>query len=186
MFQEMPQAEMSAGVTKASWRVASANDLQTDVAKALQLAAAGRPGPVHLALPADFLLDEVPSLPLRKVPGLSEPRLSDSTLRGCDVCIGCSRSPLVLLGPSALRTGGEAAGQLQSISGVPYLFMESPRGVNDPALGAAAHLFPHADLVLLIGKRLDFTLGLSVAGELSAFNPSCQFIQIDADPAVPT
>ena len=62
--------------------------------------------------------------------------------------------------------------------------MESPRGVNDPALGAAARLFPHADLVVLIGKRLDFTLGLSTAGELSAFNPSCQFIQIDADAAV--
>ena len=33
--------------------------------------------------------------------------------------------------------------------------MESPRGVNDPSLRAAAACLPDADLVLLLGKKLD-------------------------------
>ena len=36
--------------------------------------------------------------------------------------------------------------------------MESPRGVNDPGLGAFAEILSEADLVVLIGKPLDFTL----------------------------
>ena len=59
LFQQMPQAEMAAGVTKAAWRVQSADALAGDVAAALRIAASGRPGPVHLALPADLLLDEL-------------------------------------------------------------------------------------------------------------------------------
>ena len=183
MFQEMPQAEMSAGVTKASWRVASANDLKSDVAKALHLAASGRPGPVHLALPADILLDQV-TAPLRpSVPTVPEPHLPAAALEEILSALAAAQNPIVLLGPAALRTGVDAARQLRLISGIPYLCMESPRGINDPALGAAARLFSQADLVLLIGKRLDFTLGLSATGKLSAFSSTCRFIQVDAETA---
>ena len=46
---------MAAPVTKASWTCASAADIGADVARAVRIARSGRPGPVHLSLPADVL-----------------------------------------------------------------------------------------------------------------------------------
>jgi acetolactate synthase-1/2/3 large subunit len=57
--------------------------------------------------------------------------------------------------------------------------MESPRGVNDPGLGALADVLAEADLVVLVGKRLDFTLRF---GRPPAFAPACRFIQVDPEP----
>ena len=58
--------------------------------------------------------------------------------------------------------------------------MESPRGVNDPSLGAFAEVLPRADLILLLGKRLDYSLG---HGDAPAVDGGCRFIQVDPDPA---
>jgi acetolactate synthase I/II/III large subunit len=54
--------------------------------------------------------------------------------------------------------------------------MESPRGVNDPGLGAFAGILNESDLAVLIGKPLDFTLRF---GE--ALSSSCKWIVIDPD-----
>jgi acetolactate synthase-1/2/3 large subunit len=56
--------------------------------------------------------------------------------------------------------------------------MESPRGIADPSLGAFAEVLRQADCVLLLGKRLDFTLKF---GKPPAFDPACQLMQIDAE-----
>jgi acetolactate synthase-1/2/3 large subunit len=63
--------------------------------------------------------------------------------------------PLLLLGPELNATrAGLAAGR----RGVPAIPMESPRGANDPALGAFARAWPKADLVIVLGKPVDFSL----------------------------
>jgi len=56
--------------------------------------------------------------------------------------------------------------------------MESPRGVNDPWLHAAKGCLSKADLVLLLGKKLDFSLRF---GRPPAFSPQCRFIQVGDD-----
>jgi acetolactate synthase-1/2/3 large subunit len=61
----------------------------------------------------------------------------------------------------------------------PVIGMESPRGINDPGLGAFAEILVEADLVVLVGKPLDFTLRFS-----EALSPSCKWIVIDPDPAM--
>src|SRR5690606_12619814 len=60
--------------------------------------------------------------------------------------------------------------------GIPVVASESPRGANDPALGAFAPVLGRADCVLLVGKRVDFTLQFG-----QAFDSECVFMQIDAD-----
>ena len=65
---------------------------------------------------------------------------------------------------------------LEAASGVPVIGMESPRGVNDPSLGALSTVLARADFVLLIGKRVDFTLK---AGK--AFAADCECMQVDTD-----
>jgi acetolactate synthase-1/2/3 large subunit len=52
--------------------------------------------------------------------------------------------------------------------------MESPRGVNDPSLGKLAQLLAKADVVLLLGKPLDFTLRFG-----KAFAPECRILNMD-------
>ncbi len=54
-FQEMDQVGAARPVTKASWLAESADTLGDDIERALALAASGRPGPVHVSLPADAL-----------------------------------------------------------------------------------------------------------------------------------
>ncbi|MGH7333701.1 MAG: thiamine pyrophosphate-dependent enzyme [Candidatus Rokuibacteriota bacterium] len=83
------------------------------------------------------------------------------------------------MGPAIARSARRAVVQrFSDVTGIPVLAMESPRGVNDPSLRLAAMQMPKADVVLLLGKRLDFALRF---GEPPAFAPDCRFVQIDPD-----
>ena len=181
-FQEMRQAELAAPVCKAAWTSRSADTLAIDLAHAVSTARAGRPGPVQLNLPIDALegaarAGELPvpaqfhAQPMPLAPSVAEAMLE--RLRQ-------ARRPLILLGPSCLaRAGRQRSAALQAASGIPAIGMESPRGVNDPSLGAFAQMLAQADCLLLLGKRLDFTLRF---GKPPAVAASCRFLQIDAEP----
>jgi len=56
--------------------------------------------------------------------------------------------------------------------------MESPRGIGDPSLGAFSEVLSQADYVLLLGKKVDFTLKFA---QSPGFNKECLFLQIDPD-----
>src|SRR5690606_17466354 len=66
----------------------------------------------------------------------------------------------VLIAPPALCTpkGRVALAALSARAGLPVVPMESPRGLGDPSLGAFAQVLAEADLLVLLGKALDFTL----------------------------
>jgi acetolactate synthase-1/2/3 large subunit len=86
--------------------------------------------------------------------------------------------PLILVGPSACtKRGRERMATLEAATGVPTIGMESPRGIADPGLGAFAEILAQADAILLLGKRLDFTLKF---GKSPAIAETCKFMQIDA------
>src|SRR5262245_27589396 len=74
------------------------------------------------------------------------------------------------------RTRGGAE-RLAAAAGVPVICMESPRGVNDPCLGAFAEVLREADLVVLLGKQPDFTLRFAAAPA------GCRFVVLDPEPA---
>src|SRR5690606_12152186 len=182
-FQEMRQADMAAPVVKASWTAQSADALGEDIARALRIAGSGRPGPVHLSRPFDVLeakpgRGDVPLPAAAAFRPLQQP-LSEPIAREVAAALAAARRPLILAGPmlSAMRGTAEREA-LARASGIPVLGMESPRGVNDPALGAVAEVLKQADCVLLLGKRLDFTLRF---GRSPAFAPDCRFIQIDPE-----
>ena len=75
---------------------------------------------------------------------------------------------------------GDARERLAEAIGVPVVCMESPRGINDPALGAFAEVLREADLVVLLGKQPDFTLRFGAPPAVAA---DCRFIVIDPEPA---
>jgi len=87
--------------------------------------------------------------------------------------------PLILTGPACLtRAGRERMRVLEEATGIPVVGMESPRGISDPSLGAFVEVTVQADFVLLIGKRMDFTLQF---GRRGAFGAACKFTHIDAE-----
>ena len=185
-FQEMRQADMAAPVVKASWTARSADTLGEDIARALRIAGSGRPGPVHLSLPFDVLEAKTSrsETPLPSADAfLPSPQALPAAAAGeVAAALLQARRPLIIAGP--MLTGMRGRTQREALArayGIPVLGMESPRGVNDPALGAVAEVLKQADLVLLLGKKLDFTLRF---GRAPAFAPDCRFIQIDPDDAV--
>jgi acetolactate synthase-1/2/3 large subunit len=161
----MGQAEMAAPAAKASWTVRSAVALGEDLARAIRLARSGRPGPVHLSLPADLLEGDAESdVPAKEAfePGVFAPAEADTAkLVGA---LQAARSPLLIGGPMLATTRGRALlARFEEESGVPAVAMESPRGINDPCLGLLAEVLRKADVVLLAGKPRDFTLKFGAA-----------------------
>ena len=182
-FQELRQADMAAPVCKASWTAQSAAALADDLAHAFRVALSGRPGPVHLSLPTDVLEAVVNSGALRlpdEAAFMREPMmLPDAAARTILDVIAQAERPLVIAPPSLCNTEGrKLMAALQRAAGVPVVGMESPRGINDPSLGAFAEVLAEADLIVLLGKPLDFTLRF---GRPPFVNDKCRWIVVKAE-----
>ncbi|WP_306151962.1 thiamine pyrophosphate-binding protein [Roseovarius sp. MMSF_3281] len=173
-FQEMDQVAITQAVTKYSYRSEASEGLGRDVAWAIESAVTGQPGPVHLALPFDVVKAEADGPALTA--DLSERPASAEDLEAVQTLVAQAARPLVLLGPSLTPTRQAGLEQrLGAALGAPVYAMESPRGLRDPSLGRIAEVVARADLVLSLGKRVDFTLGFG-AGE-------AEWITVSADGA---
>lgn len=171
-FQEMQQVEITHAVTKWSLRAEAAEGLGRDVAWAIEQAMTGQPGPVHLALPFDVVTGDAESAV--PVVELSQDGPAPADVEAVRTLMAGAARPVVLLGPSLTPTRHPGLGDdVSEALGVPVYAMESPRGLRDPALGRVTEVVAKADLVLCLGKRVDFTLGFG-AGE-------AEWITVSAD-----
>jgi acetolactate synthase I/II/III large subunit len=183
-FQEMRQADIAAPIVKAAWSAQNPRTIAQDFARAWRHARFGRPGPVYFGLPFDVLeakLDESEFAPLDDAAFAVKPiPLAEVAAQAVLGELSRAKRPLILAGPAMATDRGRAAlVALQGGSGVPALCMESPRGVNDPSLGAFPRVLKEADLLVLLGKRADFTLRY---GQAPAVSPGCRFLILDPDP----
>ncbi len=184
-FQELRQVEMAAPVTKAAWMATETARLGLDVARAVRIATSARPGPVHLSLPTD-VLDA--SIPLSAVMWPAEADFVSPVVDLNDVAadaiiglLAAAKRPLVIGAPAlATRRGRVLLRRIETSLGIPTCLSEGPRGFNDASLGAYVDVVREADLVVLLGKALDFTLKFGAA----PFPPDCRFISIDPDGAL--
>jgi acetolactate synthase-1/2/3 large subunit len=181
-FQEMAQVDIAAPLTKASWVCKSVSELPGDFAKAVSIAKSGRPGPVHISLPSDVLDNAFDS-------GTSMPKAADfepipikadkQVIKEMIAALLNAKKPLVLTGPMMQsKAGRKILAELEASLGVPVIGMESPRGIGDPSLGAFSEVLAQSDCVLLLGKKLDFTLKF---GKAPNFHKDCVFFQIDPE-----
>jgi thiamine pyrophosphate-dependent acetolactate synthase large subunit-like protein len=182
-FQELRQADMAAPVAKASWTAGAAAALGHEVAEAARKALSGRRGPVHLSLPFDLLdekLDDAPSL--WPTPSAFVPQARPLQVAAAEKVLAelaAAKRPLVLVGPQLCHSGDLS--QLEALEealGIAVIPMESPRGLNDARLGAFTEVLRQADLIVLLGKALDFTLRF---GDAPVVDPACRFIVIDPE-----
>jgi acetolactate synthase-1/2/3 large subunit len=180
-FQELDQAVISAPLVKAAYRPKDAVGLVRDLNDALETSQSGRLGPVHMALAFDVLNNEVSE------DAISDANLAASVLQTLEAegftmlqatLLAASR-PIVLTGPmlNSTRSGGQLD-LLADLLDAPVLCMESPRGLKDPAMGDLADVFADADLIICLGKKIDFTLGF---GRIPPFDPACRFLVVDPE-----
>ena len=177
-FQEMPQADMAAHLTKASWTVEDAAEIAPSIARAFQIAASGRPGPVHVAIPEDILAAPVDAMPELTEDAFLPPRLTldDGLGRDSLGILNAAQRPLIIAGPILARNASIAE-RLERATGIPVVCTESPRGTKDPCLGAFAEAMAEADAVLSLGKIIDFSFQFG-----AALDKNCKVIHIDPDP----
>jgi acetolactate synthase I/II/III large subunit len=184
-FQELRQVDMAAPVCKAAWMATDTATVGMEVAKAIRIATSGRPGPVHLSLPSD-VLDATVTEDAVVWPGPDDftappVPLTDAAADAILTLLAAAKRPLVVGAPVlATRKGRDLLRQIEATLGIPACLSEGPRGFNDASLGAYAEVAKRTDMVLLLGKALDFTLKFGGA----PFAPDCCFIAIDPDGAI--
>jgi acetolactate synthase-1/2/3 large subunit len=180
-FQELDQTALSAALTKLSMRSQNAESVGDDLATCMRTAAAERPGPVHLAIPCDVLNATVETVSVGASEGLIGSVAEPATKLAERIVTATARAerPVVLLGPafSASRCG-DLQVRLRERLGAPVVCMESPRGLADPSLGDFASIIAEADLVVSLGKLIDFSLNF---GKAHRFDSRCRFMVVDPD-----
>jgi thiamine pyrophosphate-dependent acetolactate synthase large subunit-like protein len=184
-FQEIRQADMAAPVTKASWTATSAATLGDDLGKAIRIATSERPGPVHVSLPSDLLEERVESnaivWPDMQGAAIS-PALPAAIADAVLAAVAGAKRPIILAGPQLASVSGRAlVGRLEAATRTPTVIMESPRGIADATLGAFSDLVRGVDLIVLLGKALDFTTRWASG---PAFDPGVRLIAIDPEAAL--
>lgn len=186
-FQEIRQADMAAPVTKASWMARSAASLGEDLAEALRIAKSGRPGPVHLSLPSDLLDEKVEANAIRwpdamKTANPERVALGAGAADAVLAIMAAAKKPVILAGPHlSSRKGRNLLARLEAATGAPAAVIESPRGTNDATIGAFSDVVKQADLIVLLGKALDFTVKWAKG---TGFKPDVRIVSIDPDGAL--
>ena len=184
-FQEIRQADMAAPVSKASWTATSAATLGREIGEAMRIATSGRPGPVHLSLPSDLLEERVESNAIvwPDARGASStPPLAEAVADAVLAAIAGAKQPIIFAGPQLSNVSGRALlAKLEGATKAPAVIIESPRGIADATLGALSDLTRSADLIVLLGKALDFTTRWASG---PGFDPNLRLISIDPEAAL--
>ena len=108
--------------------------------------------------------------------------LAEATADKIIAAIAGAARPVIIAGPQTVDRGGRALlAKLEAATGAPAVIMESPRGIADATLGAFPDLIKRADLIVLLGKALDFTTKWATG---PAFDPNVRLIAIDPDAAL--
>ncbi len=196
-YEEMDQLAIAKPLCKAAFRVLHAEDIGVGIARAIRSALSGRPGGVYLDLPAKLFAQTMDAAAGKKSlirvvdPAPAQIPAPDAVKRAVDLLKG-AKKPLILLGKGAAYAQADA--QIRALveqSGIPYLPMSMAKGLlpdTHPQCASAARSFvlPEADVVVLIGARLNWLLshgkGKTWGGSGAKAAGGQQFIQIDISP----
>ncbi len=196
-YEEMDQLAIAKPLCKAAFRVLHAEDIGVGIARAIRAAVSGRPGGVYLDLPAKLFAQTMDAVvgknSLIKVvdPAPRQIPAADAVQRALDLLKSAKR-PLILLGKGAAYAQADAdIKTLVEKTGIPYLPMSMAKGLlpdthEQSASAARSYVLPSADVVLIIGARLNWLLshgkGKTWGGKTHKDWGGQKFIQIDISP----
>jgi oxalyl-CoA decarboxylase len=192
-YEEMDQLNAAKPFCKAAFRILHAQDIGIGIARAIRSALSGRPGGVYLDLPAKLFSQTMDAAAGRqslvKVVDAAPRQLPapDSVARALQVIQGAKR-PLILLGKGAAYAQCDATIRaFVEKSGIPYLPMSMAKGLlpdtHPQSAGAArSYALAEADVVVLVGARLNWLLAHGKGKTWGAEKGPKQFVQIDISP----
>ena len=196
-YEEMDQLAIARPLCKAAFRVLHAEDIGVGVARAIRAAVSGRPGGVYLDLPAKLFAQTMDAQAGRRSlikvvdPAPRQIPAPDAVQRALDLLRGAKR-PLILLGKGAAYAQADAdIRALVEKTGIPYLPMSMAKGLlpdthEQSAAAARSFVLPEADVVMLVGARLNWLLshgkGKTWGGKSHKDAGGQKFIQIDISP----
>ncbi len=196
-YEEMDQLAIAKPLAKAAFRVLHAEDIGVGIARAIRAAVSGRPGGVYLDLPAKLFPQSIDaSAAARSLIKVVDPAprqipAPDAVQRALELLQG-ARRPLILLGKGAAYAQADAEiRDLIENTGIPYLPMSMAKGLlpdTHPQCASAARSFvlPEADVVMLVGARLNWLLshgkGKTWGGKSPKDWGGQKFIQVDISP----
>lgn len=196
-YEEMDQLAIAKPLCKAAFRVLHAEDIGVGVARAIRAAVSGRPGGVYLDLPAKLFPQAMEAQAGRRSlikvvdPAPRQIPAPDAVQRALELLRG-AKKPLILLGKGAAYAQADAdIRALVERTGIPYLPMSMAKGILPDthaqcASAARSFVLPEADVVMLVGARLNWLLshgkGKTWGGKSPKDWGGQKFIQVDISP----
>src|SRR5688572_19998260 len=196
-YEELDQLAIAKPLAKAAYRVLHAEDIGVGIARAIRAAVSGRPGGVYLDLPAKLFAQTIDAAAGKKSlikvvdPAPRQIPSQDAVQRALELLKSAKR-PLILLGKGAAYAQADA--DIRSLiekTGIPYLPMSMAKGLlpdthEQSAAAARSYVLPGADVVMLIGARLNWLLshgkGKTWGGKGHKDWGGQKFIHIDISP----
>ena len=191
-FQEVDAVALLSSLTKAQFQVKKIDDLAQVVCKAFHIAMSDRPGPVLVDLPMDIQRASLESSVIPEKIPLAIPSLPDVDGVQClSQWLAAARQPLIIAGQGVLQSGAVTLlRQLVELTNIPVshslLGLGAIASESLHSLGFHGHTgnqyagkaIHHADLVLVIGSRLDVC---QTGNQYDDFVPNGRVVRIDID-----
>ena len=192
-LHEVPnQIECFRPVTRMAEALTRADEISATIAGAFDLLRTGRPGPVAISIPYDFLSAEVEAAV--RPSGGRRPPCHVADIAEAARRLRAARRPLLVAGGGVVSAGAEA--ELRALAGrlgAPVITTVMGRGAiseDDPAWHAVMpnrrateDVFRAADVVLAVGCRFAARSTQGLLLNLS-FSPDQTLIHLDLDPTV--
>lgn len=154
------------------------------VARAFQEMMSGRRGPVALEMPWEVFTQTAETGAAQKLDPIAPPAPDPDRIAAAAKLITASKTPMIFVGSGALEAGDEIL-ELAEMIDAPVVAFRSGRGIvsNRHELGltfaAAYQLWPHTDLIIGIGTRMELPTTFRWP-----FRPEgLKSVRIDIDPA---
>jgi thiamine pyrophosphate-dependent acetolactate synthase large subunit-like protein len=168
--QDIDQVSFHQPITKWAYSIPAASKIQEALRRGFRVALAEPPGPVHLDVSRDILLEKTAPEPIapEAYRPVSLPSCSQSDLDGAAALIAKAKRPIFLAGGGVIREDALAALRaLAEATGIPVATLQyhpdafptthrlalGPLGRN--GWSSANRAMPQADVVIAVGAHLD-------------------------------
>ena len=196
-FQELDQVGMAAPVSKYAKMVTRVETLQHELNTALAAAVTGRPGPAHLTIPVDVFSAEIhedrllrqdlpPAEVIQQCPG-------DADLaRDVVEMLAAAEKPFMVVGSGVFYAQAwNALAEFAKLTNIPIVSHIWDRcciekaipqymGITNTELNRAMPMLSQADVILVVGARVDYRLSYGHPPEVAR---DAKIIRVDIEPS---
>jgi thiamine pyrophosphate-dependent acetolactate synthase large subunit-like protein len=186
-FQEFDQLAVFKPISKWAVRIYEARRAKEYVHMGMLKARQGKPGPVYFDMPGNMLVEKIDERRVAPRPTINQKSTltadSQSIEKAVDL-LKSAKKPLLVTGSGIFwANAGKAMQEFVETTGIPFFTTPQGRGVvadDHPLslLGSRSFAFKEADVVLVVGTRINFIIGY---GQPPRFSAEAKFIQVDVD-----